>query len=53
LKVVTEAQVIDYLNRLSALPITTDVATVASRRELVMALAREHQLTAYELSIWI
>ncbi|MBS0350924.1 MAG: type II toxin-antitoxin system VapC family toxin [Proteobacteria bacterium] len=47
-RVVTEAQVIDYLNRLSALPITTDVATVASRRELVMALAREHGLTAYD-----
>ena len=45
---VTEAQVIDYLNRLSALPIVTDNATVVSRRDWVMALAREHQLTAYD-----
>src|SRR5258708_2234732 len=47
-RVVTEAQVIDYLNRLSALPLMTDVITVHSRRDLVMALAREHHLTAYD-----
>ncbi len=47
-RVVTEAQVIDYINRLSALPIITDAATVADRRDLVLALAREHQLTAYD-----
>ncbi len=46
--VVTEAQVMDYLTRLSALPIMTDPITVISRRDLVMALAREHQLTAYD-----
>ena len=45
---VTEAQVMDYLTRLSALPIVTDSVTVASRRDLVMALAREHQLTVYD-----
>lgn len=47
-RVVTEAQVIDYLNRLSALPIMTDTVMVASRRDGVMALAREYQLTAYD-----
>lgn len=47
-RVVTEAQVLDYLNRLSALPILTDTVSVLSRRDLVMALAREHQLTAYD-----
>lgn len=47
-KVVTEAQVIDYLNRLSGLPINTDNATPENRRDAVMALAREHGLTAYD-----
>lgn len=47
-QVATEAQVIDYLNRLSQLPLVTDDATPASRRESVMALAREHKLTAYD-----
>ena len=47
-KIVTEAQVIDYLNRLSLLPITTDNATVVSRCDSIMALAREHELTAYD-----
>lgn len=47
-KIVTEARVIDYLNRLSRLPITTDDTAPASRRDLVMALAREYGLTAYD-----
>ncbi len=47
-RVVNEAQVIDYLSRLSRLPIVTDDAAPASRRDLVMALAREHGLTAYD-----
>lgn len=47
-KVITEAQVIDYLNRLSRLPITTDDTTLTSHRDSVMALAREHNLTAYD-----
>jgi len=47
-KVVSEAQVIDYLNKLSALPILTDNAAPADRRELVMALAREYKLSAYD-----
>jgi predicted nucleic acid-binding protein len=47
-KVVTEAQVINYLSRLSFLPIITDDATIMSRRDLSMALAREHTLSAYD-----
>jgi predicted nucleic acid-binding protein len=47
-KIVTEAQVIDYLNKLSNLPIITDNVIVASRREIIMALARERSLTAYD-----
>ena len=46
--VVTEAQVIDYLSRLSLLPIMTDDATPVARRDAVMALAREYGLTAYD-----
>jgi predicted nucleic acid-binding protein len=47
-RVITEAQVIDYLNRLSKLPMTTDDTAPENRRDLVMALAREHGLTAYD-----
>lgn len=47
-KVISEAQVIDYLNRLSKLPILTDDVAPANRRELVMGLAREYELTAYD-----
>ncbi|MFN7098580.1 MAG: type II toxin-antitoxin system VapC family toxin [Gammaproteobacteria bacterium] len=46
--VITEAQSIDYLNRLSGLPIVTDDICPSSRRDMVIALAREHQLTAYD-----
>ena len=46
--VASEAQVIDFLNRLSVLPVVTDNAVVGSRREFVMALAREYALTAYD-----
>ena len=46
--IVTEAQVIDYLNKLSHLPITTDDIAVNSRREIIIALARQHHLTAYD-----
>lgn len=45
--VATEAQVIDFLHRLSNLPIAMDDALPASRRDVVMAMAREHGLTAY------
>ena len=47
-KVVTEAQVADFVSKLGSLPITTDSAAPAERREVVMALAREHRLTAYD-----
>jgi predicted nucleic acid-binding protein len=47
-KVVTEAQVMDYLGKLSYLPFITDDVSVVSRREVVMALAREHGLTTYD-----
>ena len=47
-KVVSEAQVINYLGRLDELPIMTDSALVASHRDIVMALAREYSLTAYD-----
>lgn len=46
--VASEAQVIDFAKRLSDLPFATDDVVVASRRELVMALAREYKLTAYD-----
>lgn len=46
--VVTKARVIDYLNRLSRLPIATDEVPPVSRRDMVMALAREHGLSAYD-----
>ena len=46
--VVSEAQVMDYLNRLSHLPIATDDVPQEDRRESVMALARHHRLTAYD-----
>jgi len=47
-RVVTEAQVFDYLNRLSRLPIITDDAPPHSRRDAVHGLAREHDLSAYD-----
>lgn len=47
-QIINEAQVIDYLIRLSHLPIETDDAAPSSRRESMMALAREHTLTAYD-----
>ncbi len=46
--VVKEAQVVDYLARLSRLPIQADDLTVACRQEAVIALGRQLQLTAYD-----
>nr|VFJ89531.1 MAG: Predicted nucleic acid-binding protein, contains PIN domain [Candidatus Kentron sp. LFY]VFK17410.1 MAG: Predicted nucleic acid-binding protein, contains PIN domain [Candidatus Kentron sp. LFY] len=46
--VVTRAQVVDYLGKLSRLPITMDDTLPAHRRDQVMALAREHELSAYD-----
>ena len=47
-RVITSAQSIDYLNRLSQLPIFTDEIAIASRRDSVMHLARQHRLSAYD-----
>ena len=47
-KLINEAQAIDYLERLDHLPINTDDAPSASRRDRVMALGREYGLTAYD-----
>lgn len=47
-KVVTEAHVIDYLNRLSNLPILTDSIIMADHRNFIMSLAREYKLTTYD-----
>lgn len=47
-KVIAEAQVFDYLRRLDQLPIIVDAGQPNARRDQVMALAREHQLTAYD-----
>lgn len=47
-KVVTEAQIIDYLNRLSDLPILTDSTLLAEHRNFIMSLAREYKLTTYD-----
>ena len=47
-KVVTEAQVADFTTRLYRLPLNTDDVAPSARREVVMALAREHKLTAYD-----
>lgn len=47
-RVITAAQSMDYLHRLALLPITTDDSAVPSRRDLVMALARQHALSAYD-----
>lgn len=46
--VISEAQTINYLSKLSKLPITTDDNPIFERREFVMALAREYDLTAYD-----
>jgi predicted nucleic acid-binding protein len=48
--VVKEAQVIDYLQRISKLPILTDDVEVLHRQEAIMALGRQFHLTAYDAS---
>lgn len=47
-KIVTEAQVIDFLTKLKYLPINVDHVSSMDRQEQVMAFAREHNLTAYD-----
>jgi predicted nucleic acid-binding protein len=49
-KVVNEAQVVDFQQRLLQLPIRVDEAAVSSRQEAVIALGRQLQLTAYDAS---
>ncbi len=49
-KIITEAQVIDYLYKISGLPIMTDETSASHRREMIMILAREHSLTTYDAS---
>jgi predicted nucleic acid-binding protein len=46
--VVTEARVVDYLQRLKGLPIAVDEQSVSSRQEAVIALGRQLRLTAYD-----
>ena len=48
--VAKEAQVIDYLQRLGRLPISTDDADLSRRQEVIVALGRQYQLTAYDAS---
>ena len=47
-KLVTEAVVIDYLERLAALPVEEDNLPPLLRRDQVMSLARRYDLTAYD-----
>ena len=47
-RVIQEAQLVDYLQRLSRLPITSDECSAQSRQEAVIALGRHLQLTAYD-----
>jgi len=46
--VAKEARVADYLQRLLQLPIITDDAEISRRQEIIMALGRQFQLTAYD-----
>lgn len=47
-RIVSQAQVADFTTRLYRLPLITDDAASSARREVVLALAREHNLTAYD-----
>jgi len=46
--VAKEAKVIDYRQRLARLPIMTDEIEISLRQEMIMALGRQFQLTAYD-----
>lgn len=46
--VVNEAQIVDFLQRLSNLPIYVDDCDTSSRQEAIIALGRQLQLTAYD-----
>jgi predicted nucleic acid-binding protein len=45
--VITASKSLDFLSRLDRLPIRTDAA-VPPRKEHILALAREHQLSGYD-----
>ena len=45
-----DAYSLDYLQRLSRLPILTDEVEISHRQEVIMALGRQFQLTAYGAS---
>lgn len=47
-KVIMQAQSREFLRRLDQLPIMTDTTSPASRRDPVMALARQYELSAYD-----
>jgi predicted nucleic acid-binding protein len=47
-KIITEAQMIDYLSKIDELPIRTDDIILSQRRDMMISLAREHGLTAYD-----
>jgi predicted nucleic acid-binding protein len=46
--VISVAKATDFLSRLDALPIRTQGESLAGRREQLFALAREHDLSAYD-----
>jgi len=45
---VAQAKTAEFLANLDGLPIATDSADPANRREAVLAMARQHELTAYD-----
>lgn len=47
-KVVNEAHILDYMNKLYDLPIDTDKSPPEKTRDSIMSLAREYKLTAYD-----
>jgi predicted nucleic acid-binding protein len=47
-KVASEAQSVDFLTRLGALPIETDSAPMPARRDIVLQLARRFTLSVYD-----
>ena len=47
-RIVKPAQTTDFLNRLSALPISVDTSSPQSRRDGILGLGRTHALSAYD-----
>lgn len=47
-RIVTPAQTTDFLNRLSALPISVDTSSPQSRRDGILGLGRAHALSAFD-----